>query len=312
MPKNYFINTIFENKILKADGNEFEQLFVDTMKFKHGEKFTPIKATGSIGDKANDGYRHEDYIFYQVYGPEDLKLPYTLRYAKSKLRKDYIKLLEHIANGEWTEIKEFHYVVNDKNKGLPPELAETRDDLIKEYGIPIVFFTSKDLKKFFMRLDTQEKEDVLGTMIPETVNTSDIDFAVLDETTKYILNLDPMEDCSSEKLVIPDFEEKIKFNNLSPVNARHLDIQSIFYDSLEEFFNESSDDISKILRDKFSSLYQDAIKISENSDEQFMYIYMSCKNPRVNSQAYKNSILCLMSYFFASCDIFKEPKKESI
>lgn len=309
MSKRLYINTYFENKILKANGNEFEDFFSEIMKIINGTNFTQIKPCGQHGDRKNDGYFYNNGKFFQVYCPEDLKKASTITYAVNKLDDNFRGLLKHHAEENWPPIKHFYYVINDKKSGVPPELAKKRDELYKEFGIPIDFFTVADLQNVFRKLDEEEKEVLLSVPIPDKIDYSIVSFAALNEAVEYIINLDPILHASSEKLIVPDFEEKLIFNNLNKKSAALFNNYSLYHDEIDSFFEEDPQDLSNSLREKFSALYEEAKAISSCSNEHFQYIITNSidTSKKKNSQL-TNSVLYLMSYFFASCDIFEEPK----
>jgi hypothetical protein len=70
----------FKSRILEADGQAFEDLFVRIMSLAV-PGFTPIKPHGLIGDRKNDGYVEATGTYYQVFAPEDLnKISKTSRF----------------------------------------------------------------------------------------------------------------------------------------------------------------------------------------------------------------------------------------
>ena len=66
--EKYMLRAIFQNKIYKADGQKFEDLFTDIIKYAE-PGFQQIKPYGNVGDKKNDGYIKSKGIYFQVYGP---------------------------------------------------------------------------------------------------------------------------------------------------------------------------------------------------------------------------------------------------
>ena len=66
---------LFQNKILKADGQVFEDIFTAIMNYAEAD-FRSIKPWGNIGDRKNDGYIKTKGIFYQVYATEDIRKSY--------------------------------------------------------------------------------------------------------------------------------------------------------------------------------------------------------------------------------------------
>ncbi len=101
---------LFQNKILKADGQIFEDIFSAIMNYAEAD-FQQIKPWENIGDRKNDGYIKTKGIFYQVYAPEDIRKSYTN--VVSKLKKDFDGL-----KAQWSPVNEFYFVVNDKHKGV--------------------------------------------------------------------------------------------------------------------------------------------------------------------------------------------------
>ncbi len=53
--EKYILRTLFQNKIYKADGQAFEDIFTEIMNYAESD-FQPIKPWGNVGDRKNDGY----------------------------------------------------------------------------------------------------------------------------------------------------------------------------------------------------------------------------------------------------------------
>jgi len=108
---------LFQNKIFKADGQIFEELFSAIMNYAETD-FQQIKPWGDIGDRKNDGYIKTKGIFYQVYAPEDIRKSYPN--VVSKLKDDFDGL-----KAQWPHVNEFYFVVNDKYKGVNADCEKT-------------------------------------------------------------------------------------------------------------------------------------------------------------------------------------------
>lgn len=108
--------------------------------------FQKIKPYGNMGDGGNDGYRKELGIYYQVYAPDTPKIKESE--AAKKLEVDFQKL-----KNEWKEIsqiKEYHFVFNDKYSGSIQLLEKVVTDLqINNPNIEFKLFLAKDLEKIF-------------------------------------------------------------------------------------------------------------------------------------------------------------------
>ena len=135
-----------------------------------------------------------------------------------------------------------------------------------------------------------------------------VEYDALHETVTYLLNTELPEDYS-DNLVVPDFDNKIIFNGLSPVVSHHLVTGSYQEGQLMQYFNESPG-VKEILQKKFRALYEEAkVQITDQTencaDRRFYYILeQACPKRTMSVQT---SVLVLMAYYFSSCDIFEEP-----
>lgn len=307
MSQRKYIKTLFENKLYKSNANEFESFFQNVMSMIHGATFTPVEVYGNIGDRKNDGYFHNTGIFYQVYGPVDYSKESTQKSAIKKLDEDFTKLMDHIAAGNWQPITKFIYVINTKDVTLDPNLAKARDELQIQHSIPIEIYTDKNLYHDFLLLKPPHQEEIVGSEIPDNCDYDVLNFETLKEAIDYILQLDPIL-ASQEKLSVPDFDEKIEFNNLSEKNSDILGRYNEYYDDLLEYFEESNLELREDIRAILSALYEEAKSIDDNPNNHFNYIYTNAiDNSKKGNSNLQKSLLSLMAYFFSTCDIFEEP-----
>ena len=56
---------LFQNKINKANGQKFEDIFTSIMNYAE-QGFQQIKPWGNIGDRKNDGYIKSKGVYFQV------------------------------------------------------------------------------------------------------------------------------------------------------------------------------------------------------------------------------------------------------
>lgn len=306
--KNFIMKILFEKRLLTSEGGEFEILCSKLLKFKYGSEFTAIKPYGNLGDRKNDGYLPRQGIFFQIYGPEEIEKEATTQYACRKLLSDFLILKKHIEDEKWPEMREFNYIINDKGRAIPLKLAEYRDNLAKNENLPINILVNDDLKKIFYSLNEDEKSDLIICYVPDDVKEEIINFEALRRVTDYLKNRDPLSPPFQEKLIVPNFDEKIKFNNIPEKYGNLLKSYEYQLGYLLDYFNVKGENEVLILRDKFSSLYNEAILSYPNdAEKQFIYIYNGAYPNITNSIG--GCILTLMSYFFSNCDIFKEPEK---
>jgi hypothetical protein len=168
-PKTFFARCLFEIRLLQADGQAFEDLFCQLMRKRH-EDFNQVKAYGRIGDMKNDGFLEETGQFFALYGPEDISKKATVDYAINKIEEDVSGLVK-----QWQgtyNIKEILFTVNDKGKGLAPQIYQCLPKLRKQFPtIQIKTFTYNNLIDEFNKLSLDQMEQLLGMPIPEDAVT---------------------------------------------------------------------------------------------------------------------------------------------
>ncbi|MEZ3433443.1 MAG: hypothetical protein K1W34_02220 [Lachnospiraceae bacterium] len=300
----FIAKVLFKVKVLQFKGQAFEDFFVSIMT-KANTDFQAVKAYGNIGDRKNDGFIPTTGTYYQAFSPEDITINKTINEAVKKLEDDFKGLYENWNNT--CKIKQYYFVINDRYQGLPPPIIQEAEELNKEYAdIKIELFTAKDLEKVFGQLDEEEIFDVVG-FIPD-VSTGMIEFEALNEVVNYLLNIE-LPEGGTDKLIVPDFDEKILFNGLSDLVGAKLTTGSYQEGILQKYFNENPG-IKELLQKKFHSLYllscEEIPDREENSADCRYYYILENASPKRTVAIYA-CVEVLMAYYFSSCDIFEEP-----
>ena len=198
----------FKSKILEADGQAFEDIFTAIMNYAEAG-FQSIKPWGNIGDRKNDGYIRTKGIFYQVYAPEDIRKSYTDMVNKLKTDFDGLK-------SQWNPVNEFYFVVNDKYKGVNADSEQAIQEIKEKYNLNDAgFLTAKDMENILFTLDDDQIFLIAGN-IPDPAAIKQLDYSILNEIIGYIMKL-PLNKGDMAKVILPDVDEKIKFNNLSKI-----------------------------------------------------------------------------------------------
>lgn len=297
---------LFKIKVLQFKGQTFEDFFVSIMT-KANSEFQAVKAYGNIGDRKNDGFIRSTGTYYQVFAPEDIMKDKTINEAVKKLEEDFRGLYEN-----WNDvckIQKYYFVINDRYQGLPYPIIQKVEELNNDEmyaGIEIQTFTAKDLEKIFGQLREEDVFDVVG-FIPE-VSADMIEFEALNEVVDYLLNTElPLDD--ADKLVVPDFDEKILFNGLSDEVGTKLLTGSYQEGILRRYFNENPG-VKEILQQKFHAFYLLSCKEIPDEGESIAdcryYFILEKASPKRTVAIYA-CVGVLMSYYFSSCDIFEEP-----
>lgn len=303
--EQYIAKIIFRNHILTYNGQQFEDFFVSIMT-KSNPSFYPVKAYGNIGDEKNDGFDRTTGTYYQIFAPEDLHKNQTIYEAVKKLKNDFEGLYEN-----WNDdvpIKNFYFVINDKNKGLPSTIHKAIIDLDKKYNdISINPFTAKDLESVFDVLNWDSKIDIVGFIPDEIFPVVETD--ALNETVSHLMKVE-LTKSTRDSLIIPDFDEKIVFNGLSDIVKNKLVTGSYQENILIQYFN-ANPGVREILQRKFHELYlqsKDDISDDQENSADSRFYYILEKACHKNTISIQSSVFVLMAYYFSSCDIFEEPK----
>ena len=291
---------LFQNRIFKADGQIFEDIFSAIMNYAETD-FQQIKPWGNIGDRKNDGYIKTKGIFYQVYAPEDIRKSYTN--VVSKLKKDFDGL-----KAQWSPVNEFYFVVNDKYKGVNADCEKIIQEMKISHNLNNAgFLTAKHLENILFELEDDQIYSITG-LIPDPANIKQLDFSILNEVIGHIMQL-PLNDGDKPKNVLPNWNEKIKLNVLSEFVSQLL-INGCFQShSLAEYLKNNSDFLADSLRDKMNEIYSQE-KENKSGDELFWAIVNSA-SPKAEHM-YQTSVIVIMSKYFETCDIFEEPAQEEV
>jgi len=290
---------LFKLKIHEANGNRFEDIFVAIMNYLD-PAFQAIKPWGNIGDRKNDGYIHDKGVFYQVYAPEEIQNSYP----------DVIRKLENDLEGllkQWTDVKEFYFVLNDKYRGINADAAQILKNLIKKHNlVDGGFITSKDLERMLFSLEFDQIVNIIGH-IPNPNVLASLNFSIVGEVVNFIMRL-PIQSRITN-IEFPDWDEKINFNKLSPYTKQFLDIAAQKLGSLNEFLaNESflADDLQQKLTGLYTVLKQKDWDTAEqySGDYIFWELVKIC-SPK-NESMYESAIITIIAKYFESCDVFEK------
>jgi hypothetical protein len=289
---------LFQNKLFKANGQAFEDIFTSIMNYTEAN-FQSIKPWGIIGDRKNDGYIKTKGIFYQVFAPEDIRTSYAK--VIDKLKTDFVGL-----KSQWKPIYEFYFVVNDKYKGVNADCEITIQEIKVTHNLNNAgFLTAKDMENKLFTLEDDQIFSITG-FIPDPAQIKQLDYSILNEVVGYIMQL-PLNKGDKAKIALPDWDAKIKFNNLSEPIAHLLNNGYSQLHALDKYLSNNSNFLADSLRDKINEVYTQE-KDQNNGDDLFWAI-VNCASPKAE-QMYQTAVLVIMSKYFESCDVFEEPLQE--
>jgi len=313
--EKFIARLMFRNKVLAADGQQFENLFVSIMGYAR-QDFRAIKPQGKIGDRKNDGCEPTVGRYYQVYAPEDA----TTKESNSvkKLEADFAGLKKYWTDLYSAGIQEFFFVLNDRYKGAYPTTHKALSDLKKNHSLQKAdVFACKDLERVtFDELGDDQVQVVVG-FIPDFSMVVKVDYQILTEVVAHILENIP-DKAVPGKLISPEFETKLTFNELSAA-APYLKAGSYQSSSVELFFDRNVDFARQAVRQSLNDMYIAAAQegfiadpmIGLTAQDQMYFYILSSATPLVGRDklaATQRAVQVLLAYFFESCDIFEEPK----
>lgn len=297
--EKYISRILFKKKIYEADGQKFEDLFSSIMNYSEND-FTQIKPWGSIGDRKNDGYIKSKGVYFQVYAPEDIQKSYPD--VIKKIKTDFYGLKEH-----WNNIKEFYFVINDKYKGVNPDSEQLLETIKNENSLDeCKFMLAKDLENKLFNLDDDQILAVSGH-IPDPKNLKSLDYDILNEIIEHI-NKMPYEK-NEENITVPDWNQKIDFNNLGIIENTKLVNGYFEQGSLDRYLKNNSDFTSSELQQRVNTLYRE-LKESLDSTRDIFWELVSKLSP-VSNTDYQASAIVIMAKYFETCDIFEEPNNDN-
>ena len=159
----HYLSLQFKIKIYSKNGTEFQSFFESIMEKVYSD-FQKIKPYGKYGDSGNDGYRKNSGIYYQVYAPQVPQIKQAK--AAKKVKEDFEKLKKNW--NEILEIKEYHFVFNNKYFGSTEKIEDALSELAKNNkNIKFNIFTAEDLESEFFTLNNTDILD-LGFNIDST------------------------------------------------------------------------------------------------------------------------------------------------
>jgi hypothetical protein len=206
--ENFWFRTLFKVKIYETSSDHFQRLFQDVMSYRY-PSFQSVAPYGNQGDGGNDGWMPNEGYYFQVYGKKassKINLSSTL----NKVIKDFEKLINN-----YGDIKQYHFVYNDRFEGTPAPIGKALLELKKKYNLEETSaWNSAKLERVFMELDYDQKESILYSIPAELPDF--IDPRAIAEILKHLANKAIHR--VDTNLIAPDFDTKIRINGLtSPV-----------------------------------------------------------------------------------------------
>lgn len=302
----------FKLAVYRKSGMEFQNFFSKILGYID-DGFVHVKPYGNWGDGGNDGCNPTTKTYYQIYAPLATTEVNAIQ-AFKKATTDYGKLLS-----KWGAVHSYNFVINDRFTGVDALLLNDFEDFKVKESIPNgKIIHSQELTKYFLGLNDDAKLDVLEmSFLPN--DKEDFDETALSNLIRFLLN---KPDRPFHLLIgkAPDFDEKIKFNNLGENLALRLKSNSLEAYKVDEFFldDESlSQELSQTVKDIYRNI-ADSIPDTEPHKGELIYhalvedlIPSFAKSKEYAQHGYHKVAEIIIAKYFETCDAYEDPNSPS-
>ena len=306
--ERYIARILIVIRLLKANGDGFQQLFWAVMRAKHGQEFVAIRPQGSLGDGGNDGFLPAEGHYYQVYGPIDPSAKITV--ATSKLAVDFDNLIN---SWEQTKpIRSYSFVFNDKYQGTFPAIAQSLAAIEKKHPtIKCLPLTTGNLEDLFLSLPASEIVNIVG-MFPDPSRIVSIDYGILREVISHIMD-SPTSSAATRWGDLPELEEKIRLNDLCSRWSDLIRAGARQSGRVDDYFKKNSQFLKQQLRDHLVGVYQLArdawrdIVAKPQDIEAADFVFLRFREellPANSTHSVEAAVDVLIGYYFEACDVF--------
>lgn len=289
--------------IYETNKDEFEKFVIETYRIKY-PNIQSVKPQGQKGDGGNDGYVPNELVL-QCYAPENIDAKQT----NDKMENDLYRAI----NSGW-KFKEWHFVINDKFKGIPRDVHHKIDELNDRYkSIEIKLIDSKILKNKLIDYSKSNLFEVYCLLKYDievfSFNNIELIIKIVDfisedsllhnfNTTESFINF------SLEKFN-PDGIAKIKVNIsnesfLKMFGAYLEKSKEIIEEYKEQIGLEKFQEVGEIIKDKFNSLRK---SFSPEESLRKTHSYFIERNGDNADQNFQLALWIVIAYFFDICDI---------
>jgi energy-coupling factor transporter ATP-binding protein EcfA2 len=144
----------FENRCLRASGDDFQNLFEAIMVRARPGEFERVRPYGKYGDRKCDGLIESEGIIFQVYSPDELKQAEV----QKKIDEDLEGAVQH-----WSDIlKKWVFVYNAK-RGITADIKLTLRQKRQQYpDIEIDSWSNDYLWEITRNLSIEQRNEILG------------------------------------------------------------------------------------------------------------------------------------------------------
>lgn len=298
--KNLEIEDKIKLMLYEKNKEEFEKFVIEIYRIEY-PNIQSVKPQGQKGDGGNDGYVPNELVL-QCYAPEHIDTKQT----NDKIERD----LNRAINSGW-KFKEWHFVINDKFKGIPRDVHHKIDELNDKYkDIEIKLIDSEILKTKVLNnfKDSPYKVYNLLNYEVEISKFNDlnllinaIDFIAQDSILSKFNQGNAFMNFSLKKFN-PDGQKKLQ------INIKNKDFLKLFGAFMEKSIEivegykdnvDNFEEVGQIIKDTFLDFNKN---FNSEISLQKTFNYFNERNNKTN-QNFQLALWIVISYFFDICDI---------
>lgn len=305
---NFWFRILFKVKLYEVSGDSFQRFFQDIASYRF-ENFQSVAPYGNQGDGGNDGWIPDEKRYFQVYGKKaDSKE--NAAYAVKKAQEDFGKL-----TANWGNIEKYHFVYNDRFEGTPAPVIQALLSLQKVHGLSeSTVLDGRKLEKIFMDLTRDQKESILNSIPSEIPDF--IDSRAVGEILKHLAD-NVSRSFGLLQQTAPDFDEKIRLNNLTSPIPDVLRNYSYQTQDVEQFLDKIVN-LKQAISEEIKALYSESrnrIPDGEEDAPNIRYVWMveelippAIRKAHLHSlKAYREASQVVLAKYFEACDIYEHP-----
>ncbi|OUD13548.1 ABC-three component system protein [Thioflexithrix psekupsensis] len=305
--ENFWFRTLFKVKIYETSSEHFQRLFQDVMSYRY-PSFQSVAPYGNQGDGGNDGWMPNEGYYFQVYGKKA-----SSKINLSSVLKKAVTDFNELRNN-YGDIKQYHFVYNDRFEGTPAPIGKALLELKKKYNLEEASaWNSAKLERVFMELDYDQKESILYSIPAELPDF--IDPRAIAEILKHLANKAIHR--VDTNLIAPDFDTKIRINGLTSPVPDFLRCYSYQQGEIDDFLHKRDPALKQIVAEEMRGFYQNSkIEIPDSIENgaNLRYVWIMeqlipeiCKKNPHSFKAYREAAQVILAKYFEACDIYESP-----
>lgn len=297
---NLEIKNKIQSMLDRKYGNEFQDFVIEIYRIEY-PNIQSVKPQGQKGDGGNDGYVPNELVL-QCYAPENIDAKQT----NDKIEND----LDRAINSGW-KFKEWHFIINDKFRGIPRDIHHKIDELNDRHkSIEIKLIDSKILKNTILNQFKDNQYKVCNLLKYEIEISNFNDLSLLINAIDFIAQDSMLSKFNQSSAFInfslthfnPDGQKKLQIN----IKDRYfLKIFGSFIEKSIEIVEEYKDsignfeEVGKIIKEKFLDFNQ---HFSSEISIHKTFNYFNKRNYKTD-QNFQLALWIVIAYFFDICDI---------